>query len=185
MNNELAPNILISSQLDGTVINEHYLISALLWINNKLTFNENYLLQLELKQFLPFYAPQNNNKYKCCYPQLIINMLKEISKMIGLNYGRILQTTLTAPIIFLYPRLLAIGRQISLSSLCMSSIMLCLNWKLRGDNWKPKGEGLSMLQAKYWSDLRWEWRSVGGCIRQSQPLFEASGQCGGVTVGRV
>lgn len=52
MNNELAPNILISSPPDGTVINEHYLISAVLWINNKLTFNENYLLQLELKLLL-------------------------------------------------------------------------------------------------------------------------------------
>lgn len=74
MNNELAPNILISSLLDGTVINEHYLISSLLRINNKLTFNENYSLQLELKLlFAPLYV-QNNNKYKYWYPQLIINM---------------------------------------------------------------------------------------------------------------
>lgn len=53
MNNELAPNILISSLPDSTVINEHYLISLLLRINNKLAFNENYLLQLELKLFSP------------------------------------------------------------------------------------------------------------------------------------
>lgn len=53
MNNELAPNILISSSPDGTMINEHYLISPLLRINNKLAFNENYLLQLESKLYSP------------------------------------------------------------------------------------------------------------------------------------
>lgn len=73
MNNELAPNILISSSPDGTVINEHYLISPLLRINNKLAFNENYLLQLELKLFSPHYAPQNRDKYKYRRPLLVID----------------------------------------------------------------------------------------------------------------
>lgn len=72
---------------------------------------------------------------------MIINVLKEISKVMGLNYGRILQTTLTAPIIFFIASALG-NKGTNFTWLFMyvfHHAVSQLKTLLGGKNGKPKG----------------------------------------------